>query len=85
LTSPKFVHFLRISQFFFFNVFLLTIDIGTDVATAVHFFSTGHVSWGLATFLPIFAPFLAKTLLAIIEISKQYFLRKSFQHIDLKV
>jgi hypothetical protein len=69
--NPKFVHFVSTFQFFFFNVFLLTFDVCTDVATSLHFFSAGNPNWGLATLLPIFAPFFVMLNFTLWELYQQ--------------
>ncbi len=61
---------IQAAIFFTFNVFLPSFDIGTDLATSLEFFSTQQYKYGLATLLPIFAPFsvrLVQTLLEMIQ------------------
>ncbi len=62
--SALWKHCLQLTIFFTCNVVLLTMDISSDFATAIHFFQNGHVYWGLSTLLPIFAPMTVKILMA---------------------
>lgn len=73
LQSPTFQHCILLAKFFFFNVFLLTLDIGTDISTAVTFFTHGDIFWGLSTTLPILSPFLVKLTIAVAAILRCFF------------
>ena len=68
------LHLGLVAKFFFFNVFLLTLDIGTDMNTGYTYFSKGDYYWGLCTILIIFAPFGAQILFFIFELRKCVFL-----------
>jgi hypothetical protein len=52
---------------------LLLLDIGTDISTAIDFFSRGHFNWGLFTTIPIFAPFVFRILLVFYNLGKCFF------------
>jgi hypothetical protein len=63
---PKFYHFVLLLKFFMRCVALLSMDIFTDISTAIDFLSRGHFYWGLCTVVPIFAPFAVKILINVV-------------------
>ncbi len=63
LSHPKVQHFFLLSKFVALSVVLLSVDIATDINTAVDFFSRGDIYWAIFTLIPICAPFLARMLL----------------------
>ncbi len=68
--NPKLQHVLYLFKFFFFSVVLITADIVTDIKTADELYGRGDHFWGLFTLLPIFAPFLAKIVIAMANFRK---------------
>ncbi len=70
LRHPKFQHFFLLLNFFMRCVVLLSIDIITDINTAVNFLSRGHYYWGICTVVPIFAPFAVKILINILNLCR---------------
>jgi hypothetical protein len=69
---PKFQHFFLLLKFFTLSVMLLSMDIITDINTAVDFLSRGHFYWGICTVVPIFAPFAVKILMNIVNLCRCY-------------
>jgi len=57
-------------KFFTFSIALLTADIFSDIFTANDFFSRGHFYWGIFTIVPIFAPFFARVVLVIANLTR---------------
>ncbi len=70
LRHPKFQHFLLLLKFFMLSVMLLAMDIITDINTAVDFLSREHFFWGLYTVVPIFAPFVVRILINIVNLCR---------------
>ena len=68
--DPTFKHLYLTGKFAIFVVLLKTMDIVTDISTAVDFFFIGEYHWGLFTCLPIVAPFAFRILLAFVAIGK---------------
>ena len=68
--NPKFRHFRLLVTFLIFKVFLVALDIWTDINTAYEFFGRGDFYWGICTTLPIFAPFVTRIFLWIIQLSE---------------
>ena len=46
------------------------MDIVTDISTASHFFRRGDFNWGMCTTLPIFAPFVARIAIWIVQLKE---------------
>ncbi len=63
-------HIGILTIFFFFNVLLLTADIGTDIATAVSFFNDDHIWWSIFTLVPIFAPWIVRICIDVSNLLK---------------
>ena len=68
------LHIGLVSKFFFFNVFLLTMDIVTDINTGLEYHIKGDSYWGVCTILLISAPFAARTLIFLFDLRKCVFL-----------
>ncbi len=77
LRHPKAKHFLILLKFFIFNVLLVSLDIGSDVGTAVNFYNRGHSYWGSLTLLFIFMPFFARILVFLLNVSKCFSCNKT--------
>ena len=73
---PKFQHFLVLLKFFTRCVILLSLDIITDISTAIEFFSRGHYYWGICTVVPIFAPFVVRILMNVVNLCQCLNLRR---------
>jgi hypothetical protein len=73
---PKFHHFLLLLKFFMRCVVLLSLDIITDISTAIEFFSRGHYYWGICTVVPIFAPFGVRILKNVVNLCQCLNLRR---------
>jgi hypothetical protein len=69
-------------MFFIFNVVLIISDIVTDFITAVNFFNDGHFYWAIFTIMPMFAPFVVRFSVALVELAKVS-IRKVFFHLLL--
>ncbi len=67
---PIFEHFILLLKFFTLSVFLLSMDIYTDIITAADFLSRGHFYWGICTLVPIFAPFAVRILMNIVNLCR---------------
>ncbi len=70
LNESQWKHIGQLVKFFFFNVFLVTFDIVTDFITALNFFNDGHLYWGICTIVPMFAPFVVRFSVSLVELAK---------------
>ncbi len=76
-----FQHFILLLKFAFFNIFLMTFDVLTDVFTATEFYWNGNVNLSLFTTLPILAPCFSRIVEALASLAKCFQLKiqkKSF-------
>jgi hypothetical protein len=53
-------------------VVLVTSDIVSDFITAFNFFNDGHFYWAICTIVPMFAPFMVRFSVALVELAKVY-------------
>jgi hypothetical protein len=74
---PKFEHFLLLLKFFMRCVVLLSMDIITDISTAVDFLSRGHYYWGICTVVPIFAPFAVRIIMCFVSFCQCFKITKN--------
>ena len=58
--NKKHAHYKLLAMFFTFNVLLPSLDIFSDIWTAIRHYENGHVNWSCATITFVFAPFLAR-------------------------
>ncbi len=70
LNEAQWKHIGQLVMFFIFNVVLVTSDILTDFITALNFFNDGHLYWGICTIVPMFAPFVVRFSVALVELAK---------------
>jgi len=75
-----FQHFILLLKFAFFNIFLMTFDVLTDVFTATEFYWNGNVYSGLFTTLPILAPCFARIVEALASLAKCFQLKIQKKH-----
>jgi hypothetical protein len=73
---PKSQQFLLLLKFFMRCVVLLSMDIITDISTAVDFMSRGHFYLGICTVVPIFAPFALRILRSLVNLCQCFKLTK---------
>jgi hypothetical protein len=78
IMHPMFNHFKLVLSFFISKFLLSTMDIVTDLLTALEFFSSGHYYFGLLTILLVFAPFAARVVHNCIKIAMCFKITKDF-------
>jgi hypothetical protein len=61
-----FKHFQLLIVFFCCSVVPLSADIITDIISAEDFFRRGDTNWGVFTLVPIFAPFILRSITSLI-------------------
>ena len=61
-------HAYLLAKFFLFSVALITADIVSDIITAEEFFRRKDFYWGVFTLVPIFMPFVASCINALINL-----------------
>ena len=74
-THPTFKHTVTVAMFFTFNVLLCSLDVATDILTAVEFFCEDKIDFGILTVVPVMAPFLARTALAMLDLVRSAYER----------
>ena len=67
-----------------FYILLLTLDIGSDFATATDFFYNGQFYWGFATLLPVFAPMTIRIIVDLFIIVMLYW-RKDIPRFEVQM
>lgn len=67
LQQPKTKHYELLISFFTFSVLLVSADIISDIVTALNFYSRGDIYWTIFTLLPVFAPFISRIVLSVIN------------------
>ncbi len=60
-------HFRLLLSFAVINIILVAADIMTDISTAWSFFSSDNYNWGIFSTIPIFAPFLVRIVISVIN------------------
>jgi hypothetical protein len=74
---PKFQHFKLVLGFFLFKFVLQTLDMVTDVVTAIDFFNNNHFNWGCCTIGLVFLPLGARIIQIIIRWATCYKITKT--------
>jgi hypothetical protein len=78
IKHPMFNHFKLVLSFFISKFLLSTMDIVTDLLTAMEFFRSGHYYFGLLTISLVFAPFAARVIHNCIKIAMCFKITKDF-------
>ena len=66
---------MMVTLFFVFNVFMVTLDVVTDILTAAEFFVEDKLYFGILTVIPIMAPFTARTATALTDLARSAYER----------
>jgi hypothetical protein len=70
--KPLFNHLKGLAPFAVLSVFLPALDVLLDFNSALGFYQSGDIYWGLMTLLPVFAPMTVNIILVLFDLGKSW-------------